>query len=64
MPAIPVNRVVDNKRIIGKMEGRGGRVAGKVADPPPPKKISVSRLQTVCRYDRKFSTFPNEFGEC
>jgi hypothetical protein len=38
MPAIPVNRVVDNKRIIGKMEGRGGRVAGKVADPPPPKK--------------------------
>jgi hypothetical protein len=24
MPVIPVNRVEDNKRIIGKMEGRGG----------------------------------------
>jgi hypothetical protein len=24
MPVIPVNRVVDPKRIIGKMEGRGG----------------------------------------
>jgi hypothetical protein len=28
MPVIPVNRVLDKKRIIGKMEGRGG-----VADP-------------------------------
>jgi hypothetical protein len=24
MPVIPVNRVVDKKRIIRKMEGRGG----------------------------------------
>jgi hypothetical protein len=29
MPVIPVNNVVDPKRVIGKMEGRG------VADPPP-----------------------------
>jgi hypothetical protein len=31
MPVIPVNRVVDNKRIIGKMEGRGGGEAQGVA---------------------------------
>jgi hypothetical protein len=33
MPAIPVNRVVDKKRIIRKMEGQGGGKAQKVADP-------------------------------
>jgi hypothetical protein len=27
-----------SKRIIGKMEGRGGGEAQGVADPPPPKK--------------------------
>jgi hypothetical protein len=32
MPVIPVNRVVDIKRIIGKMEGRGGGEAQGVAD--------------------------------
>jgi hypothetical protein len=37
MPVIPVNRVVETKRIIGKMEGREGEVQG-VADPPPQKK--------------------------
>jgi hypothetical protein len=31
MPVIPVNRVVDPKRIIEKMEGRGGEEQG-VAD--------------------------------
>jgi hypothetical protein len=33
MPVIPVNRVVDKKRIIGKNEGRGGGEAQRVADP-------------------------------
>jgi hypothetical protein len=33
MPVILVNRVVDKKRIIGKMEGRGGGDAQGVADP-------------------------------
>jgi hypothetical protein len=40
-PVIPVNKVVDLKRIIGKMEGRGGGgEAQGVADSPPPKKNS------------------------
>jgi hypothetical protein len=33
MPVILVNKVVDPKRIIGKMEGRGGGEAQGVADP-------------------------------
>jgi hypothetical protein len=33
MPVIPVNKVVDSKRIIGKMEGLGGGEAQGVADP-------------------------------
>jgi hypothetical protein len=33
MPVIPVNRVVDNKRIIGKNGGRGGGEARGIADP-------------------------------
>jgi hypothetical protein len=31
MPVIPVNKVVDPKRIIGKMEGQGGGEAQGVA---------------------------------
>jgi hypothetical protein len=38
MPVIPVNRVVDTKRIIQKMEGRAGAKAQGVAAPPPPNK--------------------------
>jgi hypothetical protein len=38
MPVIPVNKVVHQKRTIGKMEGRGGGEAQVVADP---KKISL-----------------------
>jgi hypothetical protein len=34
MPVILVNRVVDPKRIIKKMEGQGGGEAQGVADPP------------------------------
>jgi hypothetical protein len=33
MPVFPVNKVVDPKRKIGKMEGRGGGEAQGVADP-------------------------------
>jgi hypothetical protein len=33
MPVIPVNRVVDKNRIIGKIEGQGGGEAEGVADP-------------------------------
>jgi aminopeptidase C len=33
MPAIPVNRVVDKKRMVRKMEGQGGGEAHGVADP-------------------------------
>jgi hypothetical protein len=33
VPVIPVYRVVDKKRIIGKMEGLGGGEAHRVADP-------------------------------
>jgi hypothetical protein len=36
MPVIPVERLVDKKRIIGKMEGPGGGEAQGVADPAPP----------------------------
>jgi hypothetical protein len=32
MPVIPVNKVADPKRIIGKTEGRGGGEAQGVAD--------------------------------
>jgi hypothetical protein len=34
LPVIPVNKAVDPKRIIGKMEGQGGGEARGVADPP------------------------------
>jgi hypothetical protein len=39
MPVIPVVRVMEKKRIIAKMEGRGGQEAHWVADP---KKIVQS----------------------
>jgi hypothetical protein len=38
MPVIPVNRVEDKKRIIEKMEGRGGGEAQGVAGPKNGKK--------------------------
>jgi hypothetical protein len=34
MPAIPVNKVVDKKRIIQRKEGRGVGGAQGAADPP------------------------------
>jgi hypothetical protein len=38
MPVISVNRVVDKKRTIRKMEGRGGGEAQGVTDPKFKKK--------------------------
>jgi hypothetical protein len=38
MPEFQVNRVGYPKRIIGKMDGRGGGEAQWVSDPPPEKK--------------------------
>jgi hypothetical protein len=46
MPVIPVNKVVDPKRTIGKMEGQGGGEAQGVAVPPPQKK-SQTHLVTL-----------------
>jgi hypothetical protein len=40
MPVIPVNKVVDPKGIIGKMEGQGGEEAQGVAVPPTKKYLS------------------------
>jgi hypothetical protein len=41
MPVIPVNRLVDKKRIIRKMDGRGGGEAQGVNDPTPKKYIKL-----------------------
>jgi hypothetical protein len=43
MPVIPANMVVDTKRIIGIMEGRGEEEANRGTAPPPPpqKKIKI-----------------------
>jgi hypothetical protein len=41
LPGIPINKVVDPKRIIRKMEGQGGEEAQGVADPQ--KKNNLSR---------------------
>jgi hypothetical protein len=38
LPVILVNKVVNPKRIIKKMEGRGGGEAQGVADPPKKEK--------------------------
>jgi CubicO group peptidase (beta-lactamase class C family) len=50
MLVIPVNKVVDKKRIIGKMEGRGGGEAQGVADPPP----TVVRIGSLSEKIPKF----------
>jgi hypothetical protein len=49
MPVIPVNRVVDTKRIIEKMEGRGGEEL-RGTDPPPRKK----KVPTCLTYIQMF----------
>jgi hypothetical protein len=54
MPVIPVNRVVDPKRIIGKMEDQRGGEAQGAADPPPQKEgcfwSSVTRWGVISSY--------------
>jgi hypothetical protein len=48
MQIIPVNRVVDPKRTIEKMEGQGeGEAQGVAYPPPPPKK---NQLWLHCRH--------------
>jgi hypothetical protein len=53
MPVIPVNRLVDKIKIIGKNEGRGGGEVQGVADPPPhthTPKICVSFILFTFNY--------------
>jgi hypothetical protein len=45
MPVIPVNMVVDKKRIIGKMEVQGGGEAQRVADPPKKYPLLLSSIK-------------------
>jgi hypothetical protein len=47
LPVIPVNKVVDQKRKIGKMEGRGGGEAQGVAD----------QKNLTFQNQKKFATF-------
>jgi hypothetical protein len=43
MPVILVNKVVDTKRIIGKIKGQGeGEAQGVTTTPPPQKKRNLS----------------------
>jgi hypothetical protein len=51
MPVILVNRVVDKKRIIGIMEGRGGGEAQGVADPKEcPLRLCCSGIVSACSH--------------
>jgi hypothetical protein len=47
MPVILVNGVVDKKRIIEKMEGRGGGEAQGAADPKKSQHL-VFNVTTLC----------------
>jgi hypothetical protein len=68
MPVIPVDRVVDKKRIIQKMEGRGGEAQGVADTPPPPQKKSMLVLKEVVRQnigmriDEAPSSSPSDFN--
>jgi hypothetical protein len=48
MPVIPVNREVDKKIMIGKMDGRGGIEAHGVTDPK--KKEPGSVVEDIDRF--------------
>jgi hypothetical protein len=48
LPVIPVNKLVNPKRIIRKMVGRGGGEAQGVADPP--KYLSYFLLEAAQSY--------------
>jgi hypothetical protein len=49
MPVIPVNRVVDPKSIIGKMEGWWGEEAQGVNGPP--KMVCIQGLQLLLYFN-------------
>jgi hypothetical protein len=51
MPVIPVNRVVDPKRKIEKMEGRGGGEAQGVADPKKQERFLQLFSNTPAGFD-------------
>jgi hypothetical protein len=57
MPVIPVNKVVDPKRIIGKMEGQGGGEAHGVADQK--KLVTESEINEITPGPR-----PNRSTRC
>jgi hypothetical protein len=46
LQVIPVNKVVDPKRIIGKMEGQGGGGGEAQGDADPNKKIKNTYVST------------------
>jgi hypothetical protein len=48
MPVIPVNRVVDKKRITRKREGRGGGDAQVSLTPKNPKYFKISVKIRIC----------------
>jgi hypothetical protein len=49
MPVIPVNKAVDPKRIIEKMEGRGGGKADRSPPTDPHKKCCIISWVVGCR---------------
>jgi hypothetical protein len=56
MPVIPVNNVVDKKKIIGyKVEGRGGGEAHGVADPQK-YYFGTSNVSAIGTEDRGFES--------
>jgi hypothetical protein len=61
LPVIPFNKVVDPKRIIQKMEGRGGGGAQGVADPkkqPTKQKLmALAQIHFYMRQNKHFRLF-------
>jgi hypothetical protein len=60
MPVIPVDRVVDKKRIIRKMEGQGGEGEAQGAATPPKKYFTLEPiLHTIVFYNTSVVNFYN-----
>jgi hypothetical protein len=64
MPAIPINRVVKKKSMIGENGGPRRRRGTRVADPPPQKKIKITKMAALlkscldlCMYPHFYPTF-------
>jgi hypothetical protein len=47
MPVIPINRVVDKERVIGKMEGLGGGEAQGAADKIPKSVLNIQKRRSI-----------------